>query len=72
MFFVVISIVVLVGRVIAGIVSARLSGRTIHARIAAGEFCLSLVAQLTQCKLLLVFQFATDVGVLAVRLPALG
>jgi hypothetical protein len=49
-----------------------LSWRAIQARVAATKLCFSLVTQLPQCKLLLIFQVATNVGVLAVRLAALG
>ncbi len=70
MFFMGISIVVLVGRVITGICSARLR-RTIQTRIAAAKFALSLVAQLAQCELLLGFQLTTDISILAVCLVAL-
>ena len=72
MLFVWIPIVILVSRVIARIVSARLGRGTIQARVAAAQFGLPLVTQLAQSKLLLRFQFATDIGVFAVRLAALG
>ncbi|HXA85000.1 MAG TPA: hypothetical protein VNZ47_08000 [Candidatus Dormibacteraeota bacterium] len=49
-----------------------MSWRAIQARVAATKFGLSLVTQLPQGKLLLIFQVATNVGILAVRLAALS
>jgi hypothetical protein len=72
MLFVGISIVVLVSRVIARIVSAALNRGTIQARIATAQFGLPLVTQLAQRKLLLRFQFAADIGIFAIRLAAQG
>jgi hypothetical protein len=67
-----IALFVLVAFAIAGIVLPRLDVGAIQARVAAIELSLALIAQLAQRKLLLVFQVAANVRVLAVRLAALG
>ena len=71
MLFVRISIIILVPRIIAGIVSAGLNGRTVQPRIAAAQRALSLVTQLAEFNLLLVFQFMAGIGIFTIRLPAL-
>jgi hypothetical protein len=55
MLFAGISIFIVVARGITRLVSARLNSGTVDPRVAAVKFRLSLVAQLTQSKLLLIF-----------------
>jgi len=67
-----IALFVPVAFAIAGIILPRLDVGAIQARVAAIELSLALIAQLAQGKLLLVFQVAANVRLLAVRLAALG
>ena len=67
----VIVLVVVVVLAITGIHSVRVTDSGVaYPRIAAGQLRLAFVAQLAQSKLLLLFQVAADIGILAVGLPA--
>jgi len=56
---------------IAGIDRVRMGDRGVaYPRVAAGQLCFAVVAHLAQGQLLLVFQIAADVGILAVGLAA--
>jgi hypothetical protein len=65
-------VLVAVTLAVARIVLPRLDCGAIQTRVTVIELGLTLIAQLAQCKLLLVFQVAANVSVLAVVLTALG